>query len=124
MILLNFGKKFDEINLSSFHQISGKKITEQIMLPIESDNVGDFLTKLEKLFVKVNLTEEEFASEEFVVNPSRESAKMCVLLAYMIKKTGRMPFLVQSRVAFGMSSRPEIMDVLDLQKIAEKENPA
>lgn len=120
MILLNFARKFDPISLELFHQMSGKKIDEQIMLPIEASTAESFITAWEKAAQKVNLTDEELSADRVVINPSGDIVQMQVLTAYLYKKTGKLPLIVVTRTgAFGLSSRHEIQEVIDLQKWIE-----
>ena len=120
MILLNFGKKMDTTSLEMFNQMCGQKITEQIMLPIDSSSTQGFMTELEKCFVKVKLSDEELGSDRVVINPSTNQYAMSVVMAYLLKKTGKLPYLIATRAsAFGLSARMEINEVIDLQKWAE-----
>ncbi len=120
MILLNFTRKMDSISLELFHQMTGLKISEQVMLPLESNSINGFISELDKAFQKVKLTDEELSSDRVVVNPSNNQNTMCALIAILKKKTGQMPYLMVTRPsAFGLSSRVELQEVIDLQELAQ-----
>ena len=120
MILLNFGRKLDSISLDLVRQIGSIQIEEQIMLPIEADEVNGFMTELQKAFAKVKLTEAELIRDRLVINPSRNRDAMLVFCAYLQGKCGRMPYIILTRTPpFGLSARVEISGVLDLQEWVE-----
>jgi hypothetical protein len=115
MILLNFSKKMDSISLDLFRQMAGKKISEQIMLPTESSMPDEFIAELEKSFQKVRLTDEQLQADRIVINPPHNQYVTAMLLAYLLRKTGMLPYMIITRApVFGLSARVEIVDVIDL----------
>jgi hypothetical protein len=120
MILLNFGRKLDAITIDLVRQIGSIPIEEQIMLPIEAEDVDSFMAELQKLFAKVKLTETELTRERVVINPSRNRYAMMALCAYLLGKCGGLPYVIVTRSApFGMSARVEVSGVIDLQEWLE-----
>jgi hypothetical protein len=120
VILLNFARKFDPISLELFHQMAGRKIDEQVMLPLEAFSTADFMAAWDKAVIKLKLTDEDLSTDRVVINPSGNLAHMQVLVAVLYKKTGKMPLIVVTRTAaFGLSARSEIQEVVDLQKWIE-----
>lgn len=121
MILLNFSKKLDSVGLEMVSQMCTEKLSEQIMLPIDADTTDGFFRELEGAFHKLNLTEEELCRDRVVVFPNRNQMNMQVLSAYLLGKTGKLPyFVVTHSTPFGLSARPEVSEVVDLQRWAEK----
>jgi hypothetical protein len=117
MILLNFGRKMDAITIDLVRRIGNIPIEEQIMLPVEADDVDSFMAELQKLFVRVKLTEAELVRDRVVINPSRNRNAMLALCAYLLGKCGGLPYVIVTRTApFGMSARVEVSGVIDLQE--------
>jgi hypothetical protein len=121
MILLNFGRKLGQIGFEQFKQMTGFKITEQVMLPLEYITIQEFVVELDKSFKKLKLTDEELSQDRVVINPSLNQNAMSVLIAILLQKTGKLPFWMISRPSlFGVSLRSDLFEVIDLQAYAEK----
>ena len=122
MILLNFNRKMDAINFEMFQQMTGYKITEQIMLPLEYSTLQGFIVELEKSFDRLKVTDAELNQDRIVINPSNNLYAMSILEAYLLHRTGKLPLLIVQRASmFGLSNRLEINEVIDLQEWADKD---
>ena len=118
MILLNFGQKLREIQFEQFNSLTSLKITEQIMLPIESLTEEDIHKRLNSLFSKVKLTDEELQRERFVIVPPPHSVIALQVLGDLYQRTRLFPYVIKTASSvFGMSSGPMIVEVLDLENM-------
>ncbi len=116
MILLNFGSRLQKMAFEQITAISGLKITEQVMLPLESSG-ADVIAEMDKLFAKVKLTGEELRSDRLVVLPSSSPVVTTLVILELKKRTGQFPYLVITRptlVSFRLGA--DISTVLDLEK--------
>jgi hypothetical protein len=118
MILLNYGQKLNSLTFEQFSAITGKKVTEQVMLPVEYEDHKRYLAEMRRGFVKMRLTDENLQDTELVVNPpSSPQAALCVI-AELYHITGKFPMIMRMRPSpFGMSIRSDIVEVIDLAEI-------
>jgi hypothetical protein len=118
MILLNFGQKLREVQFEQFNSLTSLKITEQIMLPIESSSEEDIHKRLNMLFSKVKLTDEELQRERFVIVPPPHSVIALQVIGDLFQRTRLFPYIIKTASSvFGMSSGPMVVEVLDLENM-------
>jgi|WetSurMetagenome_2_1015567.scaffolds.fasta_scaffold186509_2 hypothetical protein len=118
MILLNFGQKLRDIQFEQFNSLTSLKITEQIMLPIESLTEEDIHKRLNLLFLKVKLTDEELQREKFVIVPPPHSVVAIKVIGDLYQRTKSFPYVIKTASSvFGMSSGPMVEEVMDLEKL-------
>ena len=118
MILLNFGQKLRDIQFEQFTSLTSLKITEQIMLPIETSTEEDFHKRLNSMFAKVKLTDEELQRERYVIVPPPHSVVAIKVIGDLYQRTKLFPYVIQTASSvFGMSSGPLVVEVLDLEKM-------
>jgi hypothetical protein len=116
MILLNFGQKLREIQFEQFNSLTSLKITEQIMLPIETLTEEDIHKRLNLMFAKVKLTDEELLREKFVIVPPPHSIIALQVIGDLYQRTRLFPYVIKTASSvFGMSSGPMVVEVLDLE---------
>jgi hypothetical protein len=115
MILLNYGQKLNSLTFEQFSAITGKKVAEQVMLPVEYEDHKRYIAEMERAFTKLRLTEESLKEADLVVNPpSNSQAALCVI-ADLFRITGKFPMIIRMRPSpFGMSIRSDIVEVIDL----------
>ncbi len=120
MILLNFCQKLYDIQFDQFKALTSRKITEQIMLPIETTTEEDIHIKLDTLFAKVKLTDEELKKDGYVMFPPPHTVTALKVIADLYQRTGLYPYVIRTASSvLGVNLRPAIMEVLDLQKMLE-----
>lgn len=118
MILLNFGQKLRDIQFGQFTSLTSLKITEQIMLPIETSTEEDIHKRLSLMFAKVKLSDEELQREKFVIVPPTPSVTALQVIGDLFLRTRLFPYVIKTASSvFGMSSGPMVVDVLDLEKM-------
>jgi hypothetical protein len=118
MILLNFGQKLRDIQFEQFNSLTSLKITEQIMLPIESLTEEDIHKRLNSLFSKVKLTDEELQRERFVIVPPPHSVIAIKVIGDLYQRSKQFPYVIRTASSvFGMSSGPMVVEVLDLYEL-------
>jgi hypothetical protein len=118
MILLNFGQKLRDIQFEQFNSLTSLKITEQIMLPIETSTEEDIHKRLNLMFIKVKLTDEELQREKFVIVPPPHSIIALQVIGDLYKRTSLYPYVIKTASSvFGMTSGPMVEEVLDLEKL-------
>lgn len=118
MILLNFGQKLQKFQFDQFNSLTSYTITEQIMLPVESSTEEDFHKRLDTMFVKVKLTDEELKKEQFAIVPPPHSITALKVIADLYKRTGQFPLVIKTASStFGMTSGPMVGEVLDLEQL-------
>jgi hypothetical protein len=118
MILLNFGQKLRDIQFEQFASLTSLKITEQIMLPIETLTEEDIHKRLNLLFIKVKLTDEELQREKFVIVPPPHSIIALQVIGDLYQRTRVFPYVIKTASSvFGMTSGPMVEEVLDLENM-------
>jgi hypothetical protein len=118
MILLNFGQKLRDIQFEQFNSLTSLKITEQIMLPIETSTEEDIHKRLNLMFIKVKLTDEELQREKFVIVPPPHSIIALQVISDLYQRTRLFPYVIKTASSvFGMTSGPMVEEVLDLEKM-------
>ena len=118
MILLNFGQKLRDIQFDQFNSLTSLKITEQIMIPVETSTEEDIHKRLDSMFAKVKLTDEELQREKFVIVPPPHSIMALQVIGDLFQRTGLFPYVIKTASSvFGMSSGPLVVEVLDLEKL-------
>lgn len=116
MILLNFGSRLQKMAFEQITAISGLKITEQIMLPLDKGGV-ETIAEMDKLFQKVNLTNEELCRDRLVMLPSPSSVITALVIVELKKRTGTYPYLILTRPSMGgFWLGADISNVLDLEQ--------
>ena len=117
MILLNFAQKLHDIQFEQFTALTSMKVTEQIMLPLETSD-DDLEKLLDALFTRVKLTDEELKKEQLVINLPAQTIKAIKVISYLYKRSGCFPLVLRtSTSAFGLSIGPAVVEVIDLQKM-------
>lgn len=117
MILLNFGSKMQKIGFEQFSALTGRKITEQIMLPMEYTQAADFIREVDTLFAKVKLTTEELKQDRYVLLPPANGHAAAILLVELHRRTGQFPYLIRTRPPlYGFNFGSDIVEVVDLEK--------
>lgn len=118
MILLNFGQKLHDLQFDQINSLTSLKITEQIMLPFDASSEEDIHKKLDMMFAKVKLTDEELQQDRVVILLPLHTITALKVIGDIQQRTGSFPFVLRISIPmFGMTLRPEIMEVLDLQEI-------
>jgi hypothetical protein len=118
MILLNFSQKLYDIQFDQFKALTSHKITEQIMLPIETSTEEDIHTKLDYLFNKVKLTDEELKADGYAILPPPQSVTALKVIADLYHRVESYPYVIRIATSvLGMNLRPAIVEVLDLQQM-------
>ena len=118
MILLNFGQKLQKIQFDQFNALTSLSITEQIMIPVESSTEEDFHKRLDSMFEKVKLTDEELQKEQFAIVPPPHSITAIKVISDLFKRTGQFPIVIRTiSSTFGMTLGPMLGEVLDLEKL-------
>ena len=118
MILLNFAQKLHEIQFEQFNSLTSLRITEQIMLPIETSTEEDIHKKLDFMFAKVKLSDEELQKDKFVIVPPPHSVTALKVIGDLYQRTRLFPYVIKTASSvFGLSSGPMVVEVLDLQKM-------
>jgi len=116
MILLNFGSRLQKMSFEQITAISGLNIIEQIMLPIEKSGV-ETISEMDKLFRKVNLTNEELCRERLAMVPSPSPIVTALVIVELKKRTGMYPYLIHTRPSLGgFRFGVDIADVIDLEQ--------
>jgi len=122
MILLNFGPKMQKPGFDQINAMTGQKITEQVSLPLEYTDAGGFITELDSLFARVNLTTDELKKDRYALIPPGNSHAAIVLLIELFRRTGTHPYLVRTRLPlYGFHLGSDVAEVIDLEK--EWSNP-
>ncbi len=118
MILLNYGQKLNSLTFEQFSAITGKKVAEQVMLPVEYEDHKLYLAEMRRAFTKLRLTDENLKETDLVVNPpSSPQAALCVITE-LYRITGKFPIVIRMRPSpFGMSVWSDIVEVIDLSTI-------
>lgn len=117
MILLNFGPKMQKTGFDQFNALTGKKITEQISLPIEFNDATGFIQELDRLFAKVNLTSEDLKQDRLVLLPPPNSYAAIVLVLELFYRTGSYPYLIRTRPQlYGLQMGSDVAEVIDLEQ--------
>ena len=118
MILLNFGQKLHDLQFDQINSLTSMKITEQIILPFDSSSEEDMHKKLDMMFAKVKLTDEELQKDRVVILLPQHTIPALKVIGDIHQRTGSFPFVIRLSIPlFGMTLRPEIMEVLDLQEM-------
>lgn len=118
MILLNFSQKLHEVQFEMIKSLTSVEITEQIMLPIETSSEEDIHKKLVAMFSKVKLTDEELQRDRVIILPPPQAIIALKVIGDIYQRSRKYPFVIRlATPMFGMSIRPTIMEVLDLQEM-------
>ena len=74
--------------------------------------------KLDMMFAKVKLTDEELQKDRVVILLPQHTIPALKIIGDISQRTGSFPFVVRLSIPmFGMTLRPEVMEVLDLQEL-------
>lgn len=118
MILLNFGQKLHDIQFEQVFSLTSMRITEQIVLPVQISPEEDVHETLDKLFAKLKLTDDELKSDRVILLLPQQSFAAIKLIGDIYKRTGAFPLIIRlATPMFGLTSRPVVMDILDLEKL-------
>ncbi len=116
MILLNFGSRLQKMAFDQITAISGLKITEQILLPLENGG-QDSIEELNVLFQKVKLTNEELCRDRLIMMPSPSSVVTALVILELKKRTGFYPYFIFTRPTLGsFRLSADVSAVMDLEK--------
>ena len=118
MILLNFSQKLHGLQFDQINSLSPTKITEQVMLPFDSSSEEDIHKKLDLMFAKVKLTDEELQQDRVIILPPANTITTFKIVGDIYQRTGSFPLLIRLYMPlYGMTLRPEVVEVVDLQEL-------
>lgn len=118
MILLNLSQKLYDIQFDQIKALTSLKITEQIMLPIETSSEEDMHKKLDMMFARVKLTDEELQKDRVIILLPPHTITALKVVGDIYQRTRSFPFVIRlSTPVFGMTARPAVVEILDLQEM-------
>jgi hypothetical protein len=121
MILLNFSQKLHDIQFEQIDSLASIKITEQIVLPIETSTEEDMHKRLDMMFAKVKLTDEELKKDRLIILPPPHAITALKVIGDLYQRTGSFPLVIRLALPmFGLTTRPAVMEILDLQEMFKK----
>ena len=120
MILVNFSHPLSTSQRAEVEALTGQPLTRVLELPVQFDNENSFLSQLNSLMTRLNLSPVELQTEPVLVNLPSLNFIAGLVLAELHGRMGYFPPILRLRpVAGSLPPRYEVAEILNLQAVRD-----